>query len=80
MLLKSGDNRQGFSQPVQHCRHLIFIPLNQLPAGNLQQSPLAAGSLLLASRTTFQLPSCCFRQIVMYLPLVVTGLPLASLL
>jgi hypothetical protein len=52
----------------------------QLPAGSLQQSPLVTGSLLPASRTTFQLPSACFRQIVMYRPLVVTALPFASLL
>jgi hypothetical protein len=37
----------------------------QAPAGTLQQSADAAGSLLPASRTTFQLPSACLRQMVM---------------
>ena len=51
-----------------------------VPVGSRQQSPLPAGSVLPASRTTFQFPSACLRQIVMYRPDVVTGLPLASLL
>jgi hypothetical protein len=44
-----------------------FWPVDfpQSPEGTLQQSPEAAGSLLPASRTTFQLPSGCLRQMVM---------------
>lgn len=34
------------------------------PGGSLQQSPAPAGSSLLESRRTFQLPSASFRQIV----------------
>ena len=51
-----------------------------LPGGSLQQSPASGGSLLPASRTTFQLPSGCLRQMVIYRPVVVTGFPFASLL
>src|ERR1035438_6286160 len=36
----------------------------QFPTGSLQQSPAAAGSLAPASRTTFQLPFGCLRQMV----------------
>src|ERR1700722_3762722 len=48
--------------------------------GSLQQSPAAGASFAPASSTTFQLPSGSLRHTVMYLPLVTTGFPFASLL
>ncbi len=42
----------------------FLTPFFQWLEGNLQQSPAAAGSFAPASRTTFQLPSDCFRQMV----------------
>src|ERR1700733_1041034 len=47
--------------------------------GRAQHSPAAGGSLALASRATFQVPSGSFFQIVIYRPVRTTGSPFLSL-
>jgi len=58
----------------------LFCHNGHQGVGSLQQSPAEAGSLAPASSTTFQLPSFSLRHTVTYRPVVVTGLPAASLL